>query len=134
MKILKITSILFFSGMLILVLYANTRQLSPTERLAQVNLVSFKVQGDLAPAQASFLENTIGKTSGVTACSVSDDRTITSVIFDRDKITEHELASKFTLIDNITATPITLPVTGGCPIHVVTGSVQQFISTLDLRN
>jgi hypothetical protein len=134
MKILKITSILLVSGMLILVLYANTRQLSPTEKLAPVNLVSFKMQRGLASAQASFLENNISKISGVTACTVSDDGTIASIIFHPDKITEQELASAFPLTGNIKATPIAFPTSRGCPMHAVTGSVQQFISVLDLRN
>jgi hypothetical protein len=134
MKILKITFITLVAVVLCAFVYANVREVSPVKKLKKVHLVSFELIGNLSPEEKSTLENKISTTSGVTACSVSKEGNIASVVFYPEVISENILADDLSVFNQVSVKPIAFPQTGGCPVHQVTASVDRMISALDLRD
>jgi len=134
MKILKITFTTLVAVVLFAFVYANVREVSPAKKLKKVHLVSFELIGNLSSEEKTKLENKISTTTGVTACSISKEGNIASVVFHPDIINENILADDLSVFNKVLAKPIAFPQTGGCPVHQVTGSVDQMISLLDLRN
>jgi hypothetical protein len=94
--------------------YANARRLSPTERLDRVNLVSFELKGELNESERNTLETKIKSESGVTACAISKERNLATVIFHPKQISRETLAVKFAALGKMDAVKIELPTTGGC--------------------
>jgi hypothetical protein len=134
MKTLKITGILLLTALLSAFVYANVRTLSPAEKLPPVALASFQLQGILNDEALSALEEAIGTTHGVTACTISAEGNVASVIFRPDAISEAALGTKLARSGKLTVTPVVFSSDGGCPLHKVTGPVASLISVLDLRN
>lgn len=131
MKILKIIAIVLVAGVLSAFAYANIRQLSPTEKLETVNLVSYKLTGGLTTEERTVLEKDIASTKGVTSCTINPEGDVASVIFHPEKIAKAELTGR---LGKIAVNEIVFPATGGCPIHAMNSSFTSFISVLDLRN
>jgi hypothetical protein len=114
--------------------YANVRQLSPTQQLKEVHLASFQITGDLNNEQRITLEKKLSRQQGVTACTINSTGTLASIIFYPDLISENSLVTMLSNNNQLEITQRELAVSGGCPVHAVSASVDQFVSVLDLRN
>ena len=114
--------------------YANTRTLSLSETLDQVDLITYTLSEKLSTGESLDLENKFFTTPGVTACTVSREGDKVSLIFHPETISEKELTSMLSGYENRIATPIVYAEAGGCPVHQMTGSVDRLMSVLDLRN
>jgi hypothetical protein len=131
MKTLRITSAILAVAFIALILYANLRHLSVTERLKHVQLVSFNLSGSLSDKSRVSLTEKISSSPGVTACSINPEGTIASVIYYPDEVDEATLNALLSTQCNTEKRE--LAAVGGCPVHQVNASVQQFVSMLDLR-
>jgi 23S rRNA pseudoU1915 N3-methylase RlmH len=134
MKVLKIIGFTAVSVLLLAFAYANVRTLSPTERLERVHLASFELKGDLNETERKTLETKIKSESGVTACAISKEKNLATVIYHPKQISTETLAIKFATVGKMDATKIELPTTGGCPVHAASSSVSSFLAVLDLRH
>jgi hypothetical protein len=115
--------------------YANVRHLSPTQQLKEVHLASFQIAGDLNPEQRIALEKKLSRQQGVTACTINSTGTLASIIFYPDRISSNNLITILSNNDQLSITQRELAVSGGgCPVHAVSASVDEFVSVLDLRN
>jgi hypothetical protein len=134
---MRTLKILFFGAVITLAAifaYANVRQLSPTQQLKEVHLASFQIAGDLNIEQRTALEKKLSEQKGVTACTINPTGTLASIIFYPDLISENSLITMLSDNNQLLITQRALAVSGGCPVHVVSASVDQFVSLLDLRN
>jgi hypothetical protein len=114
--------------------YANVRQLSPTQQLKEVHLASFQIAGDLNTEQRLALEKKVSRQQGVTACTINSTGTLASIIFYPDLINENSLITMLSNNNQLLIKQREFAVSGGCPVHAVSASVDQFVSALDLRN
>lgn len=114
--------------------YANVRHLSPTQQLKQVHLASFQISGHLNADQRIALEKTVSKQNGVTACTINSTGTLASIIFYPDLIDAQNLTKLLSTNNRLSIEQRELAVSGGCPVHAVSASFDQFMSVLDLRN
>jgi hypothetical protein len=134
---MRTLKILFFGVVIVLAAiftYANVRQLSPTQQLKEVHLASFQIAGDLNTEQRLALEKKLSVQPGVTACTINSTGTLASIIFYPDLISENSLVTMLSNNKQLSITQRELAVSGGCPVHAVSASVDQFVSVLDLRN
>jgi hypothetical protein len=134
MKILKIIGFTAVSVLLLAFAYANARRLSPTERLDRVNLVLFELKGEMNETERKTLEKKIESESGVTACAISKERNLATVIFHPKQNSTETLVVKFAVLGKMDAAKIELPTTGGCPVTAAQSGVTTFLSVLDLRH
>jgi hypothetical protein len=135
MKILKITIVLVSTSMLAMLIYANTRNVSPTEKLSKVHLATFQIGGELTSTLRASLTEKISKITGVTACSMSKEGNVVAIIFHPDQVTEATLSSLLQSESIAVSTKeFGSSTSGGCPVHAVGASVSAFVSFLDLRN
>jgi hypothetical protein len=134
MRTLKILSFGVVIVLAAIFSYANVRHLSPTQRLKQVHLASFQIKGDLSSSQRIALEKKLSEQKGVAACTINSTGTLASIIFYPDLINEINLTTMLSNNNELTVVRRELAVSGGCPVHAVSASVDQFISVLDLRN
>src|SRR5688572_29321015 len=93
MRILKILSIVAVTAFVAVFTYANVRSISPTERLKQIHLASFKMSGELTSLERISLEKKVTNMKGVTACSINPSATTASVTFYPDAVSEGTLAA-----------------------------------------
>lgn len=114
--------------------YANIRTLSPTEKLKQIHLASFKLKGEMSSAEVADLEKKVSNMSGVTACSINRGGTIASVTFHPDVVSEETLSATLSNNNQLGITKKEFATSGGCPVHQVSASVNHFLTILDLRN
>jgi hypothetical protein len=133
MRILKLLSFVLVGAFLVAFGYANVRHLSPTEKLKQVHLASFTMNGDLSSAERASLEKKVSTMEGVRACSINSNATTASVTFFPDLINEKDLAAALSNDNQLTIAQKEFATTGGCPVHAVSASLSQFVSVLDLR-
>jgi hypothetical protein len=129
--------ILFFGAVISIAAifaYANVRKLSPTQQLKEVHLASFQIAGDLNTEQRIALEKKVSEQKGVTACTINSTGTLASIIFYPELINVNSLIAMLSNNDQLQITQRELAVSGGCPVHAVSASVEQFVSVLDLRN
>jgi hypothetical protein len=129
--------ILFFGAVISIAAifaYANVRKLSPTQQLKEVHLASFQIAGDLNTEQRIALEKKVSEQNGVTACTINSTGTLASIIFYPELINANSLIAMLSNNDQLQITQRELAVSGGCPVHAVSASVDQFVSVLDLRN
>jgi hypothetical protein len=134
MKILKISSLIFAISVLALFGYANLRILSVVEKLRPVQLISFDVRGEIGPGDRMQLEKKLSSVAGVTACSLSDEGNIASIIFHPEKINEETITELLSQEGKLNVSLRDLTASPGCPIHNLNSSFQEFISALDIRN
>jgi hypothetical protein len=135
MRTLKILSFGVVILLAAIFTYANVRHLSPTQQLKQVHLASFQITGDLDPSQRIALEKKLSEQNGVTACTINSKGTLASIIFYPDVISASNLTTMLSNNNELAVAQRELAVTGGgCPVHAVSASVDQFISVLDIRN
>ena len=92
MKILKISSLIFATSVVALFGYANLRKLSVVEKLRPVQLISFDIRSEMSPIERMQLEKKLSSVAGVTACSLSDEGNVASIIFHPEKINEETIA------------------------------------------
>jgi hypothetical protein len=134
MKILKYTGLAILTLLVIVVLYANTRSLSPADKLPPVTLVTFDVKGQMTPEVAKVLHSDISKVPGVTACAINADGHVASVTFNKTMTTESFLKTRLSFNDKFSVTTkVFEPSSGGCPVHGISASFNAMISLLDLR-
>jgi hypothetical protein len=134
---MRTLKILFFGAVISIAAifaYANVRKLSPTQQLKEVHLASFQIAGDLNTEQRIALEKKVSEQKGVTACTINSTGTLASIIFYPELINVNSLIAMLSNNDQLQITPRELAVSGGCPVHAVSASVDQFVSVLDLRN
>jgi hypothetical protein len=134
MKTLKMITLIVLVGFAALFGYANMRHLSISEKLKSVNLASFTLEGDLKAEQKLALEKKISALDGVTACSVSREGNVASVIFHPEQINETKLASLLSNEGRLTVTEKQLATSGGCPVHKLNANFSALIASLDIRN
>jgi hypothetical protein len=133
MKFLKIILLTLVSGFVFVFIYANTRIISPAEKLQPVKLTAFSFTTDLSKEEAHIIQQQVSALPGVTACKVSHEDKMASVVYQADKINEQLLASQFKTYHTDAKVKIFEPVKDGCPIHQIDNSVQALITKLDLR-
>jgi hypothetical protein len=133
MKFLKIVLLTLLAGIAFVFIYANTRIISPAEKLRPVKLSAFSFTNDISADDARIVQHQISAVPGVTACKVNHKTKMASVVYIADKISEQHLADQFKNYHTDAKVKIFEPVKGGCPIHQVDNAVQAFITTLDLR-
>jgi hypothetical protein len=134
---MRTLKILFFGAVISIAAifaYANVRKLSPTQQLKEVHLASFQIAGDLNTEQRIALEKKVSEQNGVTACTINSTGTLASIIFYPELINANSLIAVLSNNDQLQITQRELAVSGGCPVHAVSASVEQFVSVLDLRN
>jgi hypothetical protein len=134
---MRTLKILFFGAVISIAAifaYANVRKLSPTQQLKEVHLASFQIAGDLNTEQRIALERKVSEQNGVTACTINSTGTLASIIFYPELINANSLIAMLSNNDQLQITQRELAVSGGCPVHAVSASVDQFVSVLDLRN
>lgn len=134
MKTIKILTVILSIGLIGLFGYANLRQLSIIETLEPVNLASLKIDGSMSLRERLDLEKKISAAQGVTACTLSKEGNIASVIFHPKQMTVETLAHLLSNEGQLKISQIALPKSGGCPIHKLNSSFTEFISLLDIRN
>jgi hypothetical protein len=134
MKILKISPLIFAISVAALFGYANLRKLSVSEKLPRVQLISFDIRGEISPVDRTQLEKKLSSVPGVTACSLSDEGNVASVIFHPEKINEATITDVLSQEGKLNISLRDLAVSPGCPIHNLNSSFQEFISALDIRN
>lgn len=134
MRILKIFSIAVATVFLSVVIYANVRHLSPTEKLKAVHLASFTMKGDINSEERAALENRVSAIKGVRACTINSKATMASVTFFPDVVDEKNLVAILSGNNRLDIAKKEFATTGGCPVHAVTASVNQFVAALDIRN
>jgi hypothetical protein len=133
MKILKYVTIAVVVSLIGAFAYANVRHLSPTERLKEVHLASFNMKGNLSAQERISLEQKVSRVAGVTACSINASATTASVIFHPDAVSVTNLTELLSNNNQLAVIQKELAVSGGCPVHAVSASFNQFLSVLDLR-
>jgi hypothetical protein len=133
MRILKILFVIVAAAFVAVFTYANVRSISPTARLKQIHLASFKMNGESTSDERMSLEKKITAMKGVTACSINSSGTTASVTFYPDAISEQALASTLSNNSRLQIEQKEFATTGGCPVHAVTASFDHFMSSLDLR-
>jgi hypothetical protein len=133
MKFLKIVLLTLLAGIASIFIYANTRIISPAEKLQPVKLSAFSFSNPLSAEDARIVQQQISAVPGVTACKVNCKTKMASVVYHADKINEQYLADQFKNYHTDAKVKIFEPVKGGCPIHKVDNVVQAFVTTLDLR-
>jgi hypothetical protein len=135
MRILRITLVILLATMLGLFVYANTRYVSPAEKLRSVNIAFFELRAVQSSGDRSDLEAQITKSSGVTACTISREGDLAAVVFHPDVVTEEKLASLLQQHGNVSVSKKTFNGTGGvCPIHAASATFHQMLSSIDFRN
>lgn len=134
MKTIKIFALILIAAFVCLFGYANVRRLSITEKLKQVNLVSFSLKGDISQAEKVQLEKNISAIAGITACSLNKEGDAASIIFYPEQVNEQRLSSLLSNKGKLKVSLKKLSVSGGCPIHQLSGSFHEFITALDIRN
>ena len=134
MRTLKFLSIGVVIVLVAVFTYANMRHLSPTQKLKEVHLASFQINGELNSDERSTLEKKLSQLKGVTACTINSTGTLASVIFRPDLVSAASLVNTLSNNNTLSISQRELAVTGGCPVHAVSASFEQFMSTLDLRN
>jgi hypothetical protein len=134
MRTLKFLSIGVVIVLVAVFTYANMRHLSPTQKLIEVHLASFKISGDLTSEERNALEKKLSQLKGVTACTINSSGTLASIIFHPDLVSSSSLVGALSNDNTLSISQRELAVTGGCPVHAVTASFDHFISALDLRN
>jgi hypothetical protein len=134
---MRTLKILFFGVVIVLAAfftYANVRHLSPTQQLKQVHLASFRIAGELDANQRIALEKKMSKQKGITACTINSTGTLASVVFYPDVISASNLTTMLSNDNQLAVSKKELATSGGCPVHAVSASFDQFVSVLDLRN
>ena len=135
MKTIKIVTLVFLTGFIALFGYANLRRLSVIEKLRPVNLTSVKIEGAMSAQERIELERKISTSPGVTACSLSKDGNVASIIFYPEKTSVKKLNHLLSTDGKYLVSPIELSASGGgCPIHQLNSSIHEFITVLDIRN
>jgi len=134
MKSIKIVTVVLLIGLVGLLGYANFRRLSIIETLEPVNLASLKIDGYLNPLGKLDLEKKISAVPGVTACTLSKEGNIASVIFYPKQITVEALTFLLSNGGQLKISQIELAKSGGCPIHQLNSSFNEVITFLDIRN
>jgi hypothetical protein len=119
MKSIKIIAVVLLIGLVGLLGYANFRRLSIIETLEPVNLASLKK---------------ISAVPGVTACTLSKEGNIASVIFYPKQITVEALTFLLSNGGQLKISQIELAKSAGCPIHQLNSSFNEVITFLDIRN
>ena len=134
MKILKISTMVLVAGFVALFSYANLRVLSEGEKQKMVELTSFRLTGNLDAMALSSLEKEIKTKEGVRACSINPKAKTACVIYYKDVISESQVTSLLTnsSIKSVSKKDLSAG-GGGCPVHQVGASLNQLISTLDVR-
>ena len=130
MKILKISSLVFAISVATLFGYANLRKLSVVEKLQPVQLISFDIRGEISPVDRMQLEKKLSSVSGVTACSLSDEGNVASVIFHPEKINEETITDLLSKEGKLNISFRDLAVSPGCPIHNLNSSFQNLLAHL----
>ena len=132
MRFLKITGLILIGSIAILFLYANTRTISPAEKLKRISLVTFSLNNALSEELVERMGSNMKQLPGVTACKTN--RGIISVVYHPEVINENTIAQRITALVNSTVTiKIFESASGGCPVHGMTSSIARLISSLDLR-
>lgn len=134
MKTLKISSLIVATTVVALFGYANLRELSVVEKLRPVQLISFDIRTEVSPVDRMQLEKKLSSAAGVTACSLSEEGNVASIIFHPEKIKEETIADLLSHEGKLKISLRDLAVSPGCPIHNLNSSFQEFISALDIRN
>jgi hypothetical protein len=133
MKFLKIVLLTLLAGIASIFIYANTRIISPAEKLQPVKLSAFSFSNPLSAEDARIVQQQISAVPGITACKVNHKTKMASVVYLAGKISEQHLVDQFRNYHTDAKVKIFEPVKGGCPIHQVDNVVQAFIASLDLR-
>ena len=133
MKKIKIFTLILVVAFATLFGYANLRHLSLIETLKPVALTSMKIDGHLTSQEQIELEKKISALAGVTACTISKDGDVASIIFYPDQMTEKKVAQMLSNDGSLKISEINLEKSGGCPVHELNSSFLQLISLLDLR-
>jgi hypothetical protein len=135
MKKIKIIALIPFAAFISLGFYANFRTLTPGETVKPVHLTAFNIKPNTDVSESKDLKNQLASLKGVTACAIAREGDLVAVTYHPDEITE---ASLINLINNEKKYEVTLKefpvVSGGCPVHKVSASFNDFVSALDLRN
>ncbi|HEY9048998.1 MAG TPA: hypothetical protein VIN08_24025 [Ohtaekwangia sp.] len=131
MKAMRFISAMLVVAFIALFAYANLRQLTITEKLKPVNLVSYSLTGNFDQHIRDNLERKINSVTGVTAFTINPEGTTASVIYHPGEVTEDALS--VLLSEYISIQKKELASTGGCPVHQVSASFHQLITQLDLR-
>lgn len=76
----------------------------------------------------------ISAAQGVTACTLSKEGNIASVIFYPKQMRVETLTYLLSNEGQLKISQIELPKSVGCPIHKLNSSFTEFISLLDIRN
>jgi hypothetical protein len=134
MKTLRITSMILLLAIVGLLGYANLRPLSPSEKLKQTTLVSFRLQGNLPAEKRVALEKQISQAPGVTACTISRDGNTASVIYYSQEVDVNTIVALFQRQSTLPLSKKNLASSPGCPVHAVEAIFTQLISTLDHRS
>jgi hypothetical protein len=134
MRTLKFLSIGVVIVLAAVFTYANTRHLSPTEKLKEVHLASFQINGDLTAHERTVLEKKLSQLRGVTACTINSTGRLASIIFYPDVISTGNIVTVLSNNNRLAISQRELAVSGGCPVQAVSASFDRFISVIDLRN
>jgi hypothetical protein len=135
MKTIKIIALLLSIGLVSLFGYANIRRLSIIETLEPVNLASLKINGHVDSEGKLDLEKKISAVPGVTACTLSKEGNMASVIFHPKQVTVEALTSLLSNGGELKISQIELAQSGGgCPVRQLNSSFNKVISFLDIRN
>jgi hypothetical protein len=101
MKILKIAVSVLIICITILTIYANVRPLSISEKLKSVNIAFINLHQPLEASMQVVLKNIIARTPGVTACSISSEGNMASIVFYPDVVSETSLIKLISEQSNI---------------------------------
>jgi hypothetical protein len=133
MKILKITILSLLIVLVGLLGYANLRRLSRAEKLKQVQLVSFNLEGEISSKDKTSLEKSVSSAPGISACSIGNKGDVASVIYYPDKINASIIARLLSDGGRIIVTHKDLSTSGGCPVHKIGASLDHLMAVLDFR-
>jgi hypothetical protein len=133
MKIFKITILCVLTALISLLSYANFRTLSPTEKLEQVQLVSFNLQGEMSANDKIILEKSVSSAPGISACSIGSKGDVASVIYYPEKTDTTIISGLLSDGGRISVAPRDLSTSGGCPVHKVSASIDHLMAALDFR-
>ena len=94
-----------------------------------------KIAGGMSAQERIALERTISASQGVTACSLSKEGDVASIIFYPEQTSVNTLSQLMSNHGKFSVSQIELSMSGGvCPVHRLNSSIHEFITVLDIRN
>lgn len=128
-KILRRTTGVLCASFVVLLLYANLRQLSLTERNKPVHLKIFSIAEPVAAGQAAAIKAGL-HLPGITASFVNADQQTVSVTYHPDQIGEPEIKQAIALHGQLSVSEKYFPPTPVCPVPPLQAMKNKLLKSL----